>query len=328
MNMELLLIAETIEDRLLPSHLDLLALAGHFPLPAGSRKGLLLPGNNMAETAKTLSETHGLDIIVLEAEKPDLPNPYRLLEAAREVVKKYAPRFICLPHTMRACQVAAGLAQAFDGACITAVEDIRMENQQLFFRRALFNGKLQMEITPLKTPTVFTILSGAFPFQKARPVLNQGRMEQAIIPRPTARFMPLALVSTEEKDNVVETADVIVAAGRGVGKIENMDLIRELAGIMQNSAVAGSRPVCDLGWLPYSRQIGETGKQVGPKLYLACGISGARQHTMAIKNAQTIMAINTDSQAVIFSVADIGIVEDLTTFLPLLIEKYRQSTQG
>ena len=123
-------------------------------------------------------------------------------------------------------------------------------------------------------------------------------------------------------ETALEEASAIVAAGRGIGKAANLDLLRDTAGMLKNSALGGSRPACDAGWLPYSRQVGETGRHVDPQLYLACGISGSRQHLAGIKNAKTVIAVNSDPQAAIFGRADYGIVEDLLRFLPVLIEKY------
>ena len=134
-------------------------------------------------------------------------------------------------------------------------------------------------------------------------------------------FVPLQLTSMDDSDNSLEEADVIVSVGMGVGKAENVDLARNVASLLKNAAVGASRIACDMGWLSHSKQIGETGKKVAPKLYMACGISGSAQHIAGIKNSQIIVAINKDPRAAIFSVADYGIVEDLTTFLPMLIDK-------
>jgi len=123
----------------------------------------------------------------------------------------------------------------------------------------------------------------------------------------------------------ITEAGVIVSAGQGLGDKENLDLIFQLAALFAKSAVAGSRIVCDLGWLEYRCQVGVTGATVSPQLYIACGISGAVQHVMGMRNSEFIVAINKDPAAAIFQVADIGIVEDLTTFIPALIEVYEKT---
>ena len=115
-----------------------------------------------------------------------------------------------------------------------------------------------------------------------------------------------------------------MAVGRGIGDPENLEIVNALARRLPNAAVAASRPLCDLQWLPYSRQVGATGKTVTPRLYIACGISWAQQHVYGMKDSQWIVAVNTDPHAAIFSVAHIGVVEDLLTFLPLLAEAYEE----
>lgn len=122
-----------------------------------------------------------------------------------------------------------------------------------------------------------------------------------------------------ESDVKLEEADVIVSAGRGIGKEEKLSLIRETASIFENAAVGASRPVCDHKWLPLNRQVGIIGKSVAPKLYMACGISESQQHIARMKNSQCIDAVNKDQNAAIFSVADYIIVEDLVTFLQILL---------
>ena len=126
----------------------------------------------------------------------------------------------------------------------------------------------------------------------------------------------------------VTEADVVVAAGHGIGDRDNLDLINQLASIFAKSAIAGSRIVCDLGWLEYGCQVGVTGATVSPRLYLACGISGAIQHVTGMRGSEFIVALNKDPAAAIFQVADICVVEDLITFIPLLIETYRKTSDS
>jgi electron transfer flavoprotein alpha subunit len=119
----------------------------------------------------------------------------------------------------------------------------------------------------------------------------------------------------------IEGADILVAGGRGLGKAENFSLAEELAGAFGgNSAVAATRAVVDAGWYPYAAQIGQTGKTVAPKLYLAAGISGAIQHKVGMQSSENIVAINKDANAPIFEFSDLGIVGDLNKILPKLTE--------
>jgi electron transfer flavoprotein alpha subunit len=114
-------------------------------------------------------------------------------------------------------------------------------------------------------------------------------------------------------------AEIIISVGRGIGEKDNIELARQLAAAL-GGEIAASRPVCDEGWLPIERQVGSSGQTVAPRLYLALGISGASQHLVGMKGAKTIVAVNKDPRAPIFSVAEYGIVGDVLEVVPALVE--------
>jgi electron transfer flavoprotein alpha subunit len=140
--------------------------------------------------------------------------------------------------------------------------------------------------------------------------------------RVTARTKLLEFVRDLTERVKLEDADIIVSGGRGLGKPENFDVIRALANVL-GAAVGSSRPPVDEGWIPYAHQVGQTGKTVCPKLYIACGISGAVQHLAGMQTADVIVAINNDPNAPIFEVATYGLVGDLFKIVPLLTEKLK-----
>jgi electron transfer flavoprotein alpha subunit len=123
-------------------------------------------------------------------------------------------------------------------------------------------------------------------------------------------------------------AEVIVAVGRGLAGPEHLPLLQELAGLCERGALGASRPVVDAGWLPLEHQVGMTGQTVAPAVYIACGISGAIQHTQGMMRSGLIVAINSDPQAAIFQIAHLGVVQDLHCFLPVLIRKLREQKRA
>jgi electron transfer flavoprotein alpha subunit len=319
---DLLLIAETVGNRLQPSVQDLLGAAGAYTAAAEATARLLLPGTNVALAAAKFAATGGLDIFTLENPGLDLPNPTLTAALVSQVLPQLQPRHICLPHTMRGCQIAAALSVRTGWPVITGVEAIEQTGNRLLFRRAVFNGKLTAAIEVPVSGGIFTFCgSAAAPV--AGPSTGRGSVTALPVTDVDCGVQPLALSRLPDDETALEEAAAIVSAGRGIGKEENLELLQAVAGILRHSALGGSRTACDAGWLPYSRQVGETGRKVAPELYLACGISGARQHLAGIKNAKTVIAVNTDPQAAIFNRADFGIVEDLTLFLPVLLEKYK-----
>ncbi len=249
-----------------------------------------------------------------------------------------------------------GLAARLGAACITSVEGFRREKDGVVFSRPFLNGKMRMEIVPEAETTVVTLLPGAFRREETRPSPEDqaGRPGETLRPdtlcdrMPTTetggkgglaapetpevipvkdlplKTRPLGLLPAPDEDADLAAAEVIVAAGRGIGGEENLALLRRLASLFSRSALGASRAVCDAGWLPQRLQIGQTGKTVAPRLYIACGISGALQHLAGMRGSQCIVAINRDPRAAIFQAADVAVVEDLVSFLPLLIDACRR----
>jgi electron transfer flavoprotein alpha subunit len=204
--------------------------------------------------------------------------------------------------------------------------DIDTEKRLLLQTRPTFGGNIMATIVcQYKRPQMATVRPRVF---KRNPPDShrQGQIIKVDFKKEavTARTRLLKFVEDLTERVKIEDADVIVAGGRGLGKPENFALIEELAKTL-GAAVGSSRPPVDEGWIPYSRQVGQTGKTVCPKLYIACGISGAVQHLAGMQTSDCIVAINNDPTAPIFEVATYGIVGDLFKVVPMLIEKLKGS---
>jgi len=242
------------------------------------------------------------------------------------------PRFVCASHDATGADFAPGLAVRLGAGCITAVEGAKDMGREIIFRRSLLNGKIKAEVVSQTETTVITLLPGMYRNGGAGDAILRvesdslsddkllaAKAKIIAIEEMSSASRHLGFLSTSEQDAELAAAEVVVAAGRGIGKGENLSLIRDLAALFSCSAVGASRTVCDAGWLPSRLQIGQTGKTVTPRLYIACGISGALQHLAGMRGSQFIVAVNSDPRAAIFQVADVCIVEDILLFLPLLI---------
>ena len=226
--------------------------------------------------------------------------------------------YICIAHTVRGVSLAATLAAKLKAACITGVENIVKADQGLAFERPVSGGKFTATIASKSKTTILTIQPGAYePFKPAGETRKQIDIKTATPGKNKIKILGKKPAVTGAAD--LANARVLVAAGQGIGSPEKLDLIKRLANCFSNSAIAGTRIVCDLGWLGYNRQVGVSGNTVTPDLYFACGISGAVQHLMGMRGSRFVVAVNSDPNAAIFREADVCIVEDLNAFIPAML---------
>jgi len=227
--------------------------------------------------------------------------------------------FIVVPHTSRGIDFAPQLSVGINACCITAVDGV---GEGGTFLRPLYGGRFRGEIRPDRPSAVLTVLPGAFKPDDDVP-LSPGKVRIVPAGNITISTRCSGIREAVHANASLSRAEVVVSVGRGLGGPEKLPLVRVLSSLFPKSAIGATRAVCDLGWLDYTHQIGSTGNTVAPRLYLACGISGAVQHISGMMNSQLIVAVNTDPDAAIFRVAHYGIVEDLSTFMPLLVDLYR-----
>ena len=230
------------------------------------------------------------------------------------------PDAILLPATYDGRDVAGRLSVKLDRPVLTNVVGLTEADGVLSSQHAIFGGAeiLTARFTG-EGPGIFVIRAKSFPAE------SSGGAPAAVVAAAApdtgaangARI--LARHVEERTGPKLDEADVVVSGGRGLGEKEQYVLIEQLAGLLHGAAGA-SRAIVDAGWVPYSHQVGQTGKTVKPTVYMACGISGATQHMVGMKNSKNIVAINKDQDAPIFQVADLGIVGDVHKVIPKLIE--------
>ena len=285
-------------------------------------KLLVITGDDKAMALNWVRKT-GLDGIIIQV--PGLTGYHGEIYKTvfSKTLREMNAAYICLPHTSWGMELAPALAMRLDADCITAVVAITDQKGPPLFSRLICNAKRIVIMTSEADTTVLTIQPGAFSAEKSE-ATGQPSIELRTM-KATPRYIKSDRIAPPvAQDTNLALARVIVAAGNGIEKQENLALLRELAGCFQKAAVAGSRIVCDRGWLGHGCQVGVTGMTVAPKLYIACGISGAAQHVSGMNTSGTVIAINKDTNAAIFNAADLGIVADLTLFIPAFIKICQQ----
>ena len=302
---------------------------------------LLNPGRKMADTlggdlvaviigqdvakAKEEVKDHGVDrIITCEGEVYKDYSTDVYANAIEKLVEKYNPDTILIGATNQGRdlgpRVSARLHTGLTAVCTEL--DVDAETGNVQWTRPAFGGNLMAQILcPDSRPQMGTVRPGVFPKEAFGRKDNIEEIEENIEFTGEIRTKILDFIPRDEGDDVdLVGAEFIVSGGRGLGDPNNLKLIEDLAEAL-GATVGSSRPLVDSGWISHSHQVGQSGKTVAPKVYIAVGISGAIQHLAGINASDTIIAINKDPDAPIFDVADYGIVGDLFEVVPALIEK-------
>jgi electron transfer flavoprotein alpha subunit len=307
--------------------LELLGIGRKLADARGVKLSAVLLGYETGETAALLIG-HGADVVYLvdhEALRDFRDDCYATVFTA--LVRQYQPEIVLAGATAVGRSFIPGVATALNTgltADCTKLE-IREHDGALLQTRPAFGGNIMATIVcESSRPQMATVR------QKVMKALDfdAKRKGEVIVVNPpaalmTSRVRVLESVVGEASTVNIQDADILVAGGRGLETAKGFELIRKLADTL-GAKVSASRAVVDAGWIPYPHQVGQTGKTVCPKLYIACGISGAVQHVAGMQSAETIVAINRDENAAIFNVADYGIVGDLYEILPKLIAKIEE----
>jgi electron transfer flavoprotein alpha subunit len=287
----------------------------------GSDVAGVVLGSGVRDAAAAAGAFGVSTVYVVDDDALAAPLPQPRVDALAAVVKESAADTVLFAASVLAADVAAGLAARLEAGLNWDLTDLRLEGGELVGVRPALGDTVLVEVGWASTPRIALIRSGTFD-----PVESGGTAEVKDVAVSFEDFSTRArLVEhlTEKASGPsIEDADVIVAGGRGLGSPEGFSYCEELAESL-GGAVAATRAVVDAGWYPYSAQVGQTGKTVSPKLYIALGISGAIQHKVGMQGSGTIVAVNKDPNAPIFDFADLGVVGDLTQIAPKLTELLR-----
>ena len=319
------MLGEHRDGRLKKISWEALGLGRKLAAELGKDLCLALVGSEIEGLAREASRRSGLEVVVLANDRCRHYTPEAYCEVLAGYARTDGPYLLLLGHTYQTMDFAPKLATMLDRGLIPNCVDYRCTGGRLLWVRQVFNGKLNLEVSPKgEPPYLVSLQQGAFP-ASGEDLNASPRVErrQAGVAEAALRRKLLEVMEAVQTRVDLSQAEIIVAGGRGLGSKEKFQLILDLASAL-GAGVGASRPVTDGGWLPKEHQIGSSGQTVTPRLYIACGISGAIQHLVGMSNSGCIVAINKDPYAPIFQVADFGIVGDVFQVVPKLIEIARE----
>lgn len=306
--------------------LELLTKGRELADKLGEELASILLGENVSSLIKTLS-AYGVDKIYLaehKALKRYTADSYT--DILTGAISKYKPSIFLFGATINGRELAPCIAARLHIGLTADCTDLQIDDErQLIQIRPAFGGNIMASIVSRTRPQMATVRPNVMKI--GDPDWDRDASIERIQVTLNSKIIRVKVLDVKKESTAatlnIEEADIIISAGRGLGSPDNLKIIDELAEVL-GAAVGGSRPIVDSNWLPHQQQVGQSGKTVSPKLYVAIGISGALQHIMGMRTSDLIIAINKDPEAPIFSVADYGIIGDLFKVIPALTDEIRK----
>ena len=313
MSNDVLVIAEHMDGKFSDISFEMVGKAREVASALGGQVTALVVGGGLEANVFASDAT-------VQVEDPALAqfNPEAFGKVIEALVREKSPRLVMMGWTATGMDLAAWLSARLEVPCVAYAKDVCVEDGSLIVTGQVYAGKMIADVAPEGDLAIVACLSGSFPAEA-----GQGSTASTTVPSPLpldglkTKFVEAIKPASGDVDITTQTK--LVSIGRGIGGKENVELAEELAQAL-GATVSASRPVVDAGWLPRTRQVGKSGLKVKPKLYLMLGISGAPEHLEGMKNAELIIAVNTDKKAPIFNVAHYGATADLFEVAEAMLE--------
>jgi electron transfer flavoprotein alpha subunit len=309
-----LVFLEDHEGELVKGSLGVLSKAAQL----GGEVAAVVAGSAVKELAAQAGRYGAATVYVADDPALAAPLPQPRVDVLAGLVRAHGFDTMLFASSVLSADVAAGLAARLGAGLNWDLVDLELRDGTLVGKRPALQDSVHVDVGWKGDPRLALVRSGTFEPVEAG---GEATVEDAAVELEdfSTRAVMVERAHAESEGPSIEEADVIVAGGRGLGEPDKFALLEELAAAL-GGAVAATRAVVDAGWYPYATQVGQTGKTVAPKLYVACGISGAIQHKVGMQASGTIVAINKDPNAPIFEYADLGVVGDLHQIVPKLTE--------
>lgn len=301
--------------------LELVAEAARLAEKMRAEVIAVVPGS-LPPDQVTLLAQHGARKVVLveHAALAKEPSPETAAHVLADLIRRHNPAIVLAVNTVAGADLAARIAAQLNAGLVTGCDRVDVDSAgRLTATRPVYAGKAAAQCTSITPqPQMATVNPDAIELKAPNPKNTAETVTITIESTPPAAHLrKVGFVKGDPKSIQLTEADIVVCAGMGISAKANLRLVEELADAIGGS-VAATRRVVDEGWMGLPRQVGLTGKTVRPRLYIACGVSGAIQHTMGMKDSRAIIAVNTDRNAPIFKIADVAILGDVMKVLPVL----------
>jgi len=323
----ILVVVEQREGRLNRVSWETITAAQAIAAATGLTLEAAVIGSGTAQIASEIAAKKVAKVYDIESAKLEPYTPDSFAAALKQFLTSKQPKLVLMPHTYQVRDFIPKLATSMGRTVISDCIGFKQDGGKLVFTRQMFQGKLAADVSfTSDAPWFVTFQNGAFRGDKAEAGASAAPIEtvNVDIADGVIRNKPQEVFKEAKQAVDLTQAEIIVAVGRGIKEQKNIEIAKQLADALGGD-LAASRPICDSGWLPMDRQIGSSGQTVAPKLYLALGISGAIQHIVGMKGSRAIVAVNKDSEAPIFEIADYAVVGNLFDIVPPLIEEVRKA---
>jgi len=316
--LKVLVFLEHHEGELVKGSLGVLSKAASL----GADVAGVAAGSGVRDLAGGAGEFGAGRVYVADDPRLEAPLPQPRVDVLAPLVRDGGFDAVLFGQSVLAADVAAGLAARLEAGLNWDLVDVRVDDGKLVGTRPALADSVMVEVGWRSQPALALFRTGSF--EPAAPGGGEAEVEDLSVELEDFSTQAAMVEQAHEERSgpSIEDADVIVAGGRGLGAPEQFGVLEELAKAL-GGAVAATRAVVDAGWYPYAAQVGQTGRTVSPKLYIACGISGAIQHKVGMQGSGTVVAINKDPNAPIFEFSDLGVVGDLHEIVPKLTELVR-----